>query len=132
MKKLKGIHLLLILFLLGTSGLKAWSMGEEPKLTLQIVTQNIQNVSTNSFTVVFETSKPVSGQIRYGTNYDFVTYRKITSAQFILDGKVRHEIKIEGLIPQTSYRYQIILKDPKTNEKPAVLKINFLNFSFFQ
>jgi len=95
----------------------AWSMGESPEVPLQIVTQNVQTISENYFTVTFETSKPVSGQIRFGTNYDFVNNHKLTSAQLILTEKMNHVIKIEGLSPQTSYRYQIILRDPKTNEK---------------
>jgi hypothetical protein len=117
MKSLKLMSLLLALFTLGILSVQAWSMGEEPKLGLQIVTQNIESITSSNFTVTFETSKPVSGQIRFGTNYDFVTFRKITSAQFILDEKTHHKITIEGLLPQTSYRYQIILRDPKTNEK---------------
>ncbi len=92
-------------------------MGEATRVPLQIVTQNVSVVSVNSFTVEFETSQPVSGQIRFGTNYDFVNNHKLTSAQLILNEKTKHQIVIDGLAPQTSYRYQIILRDPQTNEK---------------
>ena len=96
---------------------KGWTMGEAPQTPLTIVTQNVTEISDTFFTVTFQTNKPVSGQIRYGTNYDFVNAHQLTSAQLILNETTQHEIKIDSLLPKTSYRYQIILKDPVSGEK---------------
>lgn len=97
----------------GVLALGVNAMGESPLL---ILNQKVSEVSKNYFIVDIESNRAVTGQIRYGTNDDFVNAQRFTDSYLIVDEKKSHQIRIEKLTSQTSYRYQVILRDSKTND----------------
>lgn len=103
--------LLLTMAVLFNSPLGA--MGESP---LMLVSQKISAVSSNSFTVDFESNQVVVGQIRYGTNDSFINEKKFTDSHLMTSESKTHQITIDHLTAKTSYRYQIIIRDPRTHE----------------
>jgi hypothetical protein len=96
------------------AGLNA--MAEKPA-ALAINDITASEITQSQIVVKFTTNLPVSSQVRYGLNYDFVNNQKLTSSALNLEPNTTHAVALTNLKPKTSYRYQVLLRDPNTNEK---------------
>lgn len=103
------------IFLLGIAfSFPAFSV-EGTKLTISNIELNTP--SGTQIVVKFKTNKAVSGQVRYGLNYDFENHARLTSSAVDLNESMDHEIYLTDLKAQTTYRVQILLRDPSTQEQ---------------
>ena len=111
---LKRYVTLLLLGLCMSSQL--WSMAEKPAgLTIENITAS--EITDSQIVIKFNTNLAVASQVRYGLNYDFINYQKLTSSALNLEPGTVHSIALTGLKSKTTYRYQVLLRDPNSNEQ---------------
>ncbi|MCH2133214.1 MAG: metallophosphoesterase [Phycisphaerales bacterium] len=65
----------------------------------------LQYANDDSIRIVFETTRPVTGVVRYGETSDFDREVQITTPVML------SEVKLDGLVPDEPYFYQVALQD---------------------
>lgn len=70
-----------------------------------VVKPYLQHVTQDGMTVMWETSRPANGKVEFGENDQFGM-----SAPGTTDARL-HEIRLEGLRPETGYYYQVSATD---------------------
>jgi hypothetical protein len=92
------------------------AMAEKPAaLTINDITAS--EITQSQIVIKFNTNLPVTSQVRYGLNYDFVNNQKLTSSALNLEPTTSHAVALTNLKAKTSYRYQVLLRDPNTGDK---------------
>lgn len=74
----------------------------------------VQNVTTTSAVIMWETDKPCASRVDYGTQTDFGKVAEDAKSVTI------HEVKLDGLQAETEYRYQVT--SAGVSSKPYIFK----------
>jgi len=95
-----GFLFALFMLILGLKELRTLMAGAEP--SKEPVNIQTTGVTSNSATVVFETEKPVSSLVSYGTSADNLSLFSTESQQ-----TASHSITLSYLAPNTTYYYTV-------------------------
>ena len=88
----------------------------------------LQNVSENSITIMWESTQPLVGKVRYG-KLSVNEYEEVEG-----DSPTIHEVVLTGLTTETDYRYQVVSGDFKSEIftfKTAVKKDSPFSFAAY-